>query len=61
MLNSQQIIAYLPLDKGLRYPGNASIMNKELIKIVTFDIVDLGIVEDKMYYLPEVDPFNLNF
>ena len=36
-------------------------MNKELIKIVTFDLIDTEIFEEKIYYLPEVDAFNMGF
>lgn len=41
-LNAVQIIVYLPMFERLKFPNNASKLNKNLIKIAGFDLVNTG-------------------
>ena len=61
MLNSQQIVVQLPLMEGTKYPANASMMNEVFLGISNFEIIPSEMINDKLFYLPEVDPYNLNF
>ena len=45
----------------LKFPGNSQLMNYHLLKIATFEIVPIEFIDEKIYYFPEEDPFNLNF
>ena len=41
-LNAVQIIVYLPMFERLKFPNNASEMNRRLIKVAGFDLVNTG-------------------
>ena len=63
MLNSQQIVVQLPLMEGIKFPANASSMNEVFLDISNFEIISSEMINDELelFYLPEVDPYNLNF
>ena len=46
MLNSQQVIAYMPMLDDLKFPGNAMEMNKYIIKIATFDLIPSDLIDE---------------
>ena len=47
--------------EGTKYPANASMMNEVFLGISNFEIIPSEMINDKLFYLPEVDPYNLNF
>ena len=54
-------MVYMPLLTKLKFPGNSQLMNGILIKIATFDLIPIEVLDEAIYYFPEEDPFNLNF
>ena len=39
-INSAQLVVFAPLFQNLKFPNNASAMNKELISVADFDIIN---------------------
>ena len=60
MINGMQIMAYLPLF-FVKLPANASLFNKKIIDIVSFSVIPTDEINWILFFLPEVEPFNLNF
>ena len=63
MLNSAQVSVHSPMFEKLKTPANALSLNKFLISIATFDLVDTGKWVDPLLYdyLPQEMPYSLNF
>ena len=40
-------------------PGNANLFNKNLIAIANFEIIDIGIITELIFYFPDEDPYSL--
>ena len=52
----------MPLIKQLKVPGNVLMTTSFLVIIATFDLIPTGsLIDDKIYYLPEEDPYNMHF
>ena len=61
-LNVIQIIVYLPMFKLLKFPNNASEMNKGLFKVAGLDLIDTGkYLDPYVIDLGEGSPFSYNF
>ena len=46
----------------LKFPASARIINKEMIKIATFDLIPTEVFDDMLWeYFPEGEAFSLNF
>ena len=61
MLNSQQIIVFIPLLEKLQIPANSLVITKQLVKIYTFDLIPTEFIDEMIWYFPDADAFNLNF
>ena len=61
MLNSQQIIVFIPLLEKLQMPANSLVVTKELVKISTFDLIPTEFIDEMIWYFPDVDAYSLNF
>ena len=46
MLNSQQMVVFVPMFSGLRFPANASMILEQMIKIATFDLIPTSMIDD---------------
>ena len=60
-INVQQIIIQIPLMKYIKFPGNSMIYMSYIIEIATFDLFPTEWIEERLYYLPEKEAFNINF
>ena len=40
LLNSVQLVVFAPLFQNLKFPNNANAMNKELVSVAGFDIIN---------------------
>ena len=47
--------------KQLYFPGNTQDYLKYIIEVVNLDLLATQIDEENLYYLPEAEPFNINF
>ena len=56
-----QLVVYFPLYEALHFPANASIINRIIISIATLDLLPTNLLNEMIYYLPDMDPYNLNF
>ena len=61
MLNSQQIVVYMPMFERLKFPASAMIVTKALIDIATFDLIPTEILDEYLWYFPEGDAFSASF
>ena len=61
MLNSQQIIVFIPILEDLKMPANTMMVTKQLIKFATFDIIPTVYIDKMIWYFPDGEAFNLNF
>ena len=61
MLNSLQVVVYMPMYDHLKFPANAMMITNEMIKIATFDLIPTDVVFNAVFYFPDNDPFSLNF
>ena len=59
-LNALQLVVHMPMF-AIKYPANAFDFNESLIGIASFDILDHYKLQEKMFYWPDVDAYNLNF
>ena len=60
-INSLQIVIQLPMIKQLYFPGNTQDYLKYIVEVVNLDLLATQIDEENLYYLPEAEPFNINF
>ena len=60
MIEGLQIAYHLPLFK-VKTPGNVQAFNAFFSEIGGFDFVDVDILNDKLFYWPELDAININF
>ena len=60
MINTQQLIVLMPLFK-VQMPANAQSFFNQILKIASFDIINLDPYLNKMLRLPESQPLNSNF
>lgn len=51
----------MPMLEKLKFPANAMLITKELIKVASFDLIPTDIIDEQLWYFPEGDPFSLNF
>ena len=51
----------MPLIQDLKFPANSLIFSEKIMDIANLDIFPTGIIEDLIYYLPESEPFSINF
>ena len=61
MLNSLQLIVFMPMLRNLKFPGNAMMLNEVIISVATFDLIPTDLLDEQLYYFPEEDPYSLNF
>ena len=61
MINSQQIVVNLPLIDKMKFPANAMMVNEFIVDFVTFDLIPVDWLDQKIHYWPDFDPFSLNF
>ena len=60
-INSEQHIIFLPLCPSLKYPANVAIFNVYLRMIVFFSILPTDVINEKVYDMPESEPYNVNY
>ena len=60
MINGLQILTHSPL-YYVKTPGNVSAFCSYLIEIANFQFFDTDIINEELFYFPEVDPYGLNF
>ena len=61
MVNSQQIIIQYPLIEGIKFPVNVVTINHYIFEIANFHIVPTEKINEKIFYIPEEEPYNFNF
>ena len=61
MVNSQQIVVQLPLMEGTKFPANTMMINSVIQEIAEFEIIPSETINEKLFYLPEVDPYTIKF
>lgn len=61
LLNSQQIVVYMPMFEHLKFPASAMMITAEMIKIATFDLIPTDMIDDLLWYFPEGEAFSLSF
>ena len=61
MLNSQQIFIYMPMLEMLKMPGNVMVVEEQLVKVFTFDLLPTEYLDEQIWYFPDEDAFSLNF
>ena len=47
--------------QNLKFPATARMLNEPLVTIATFDLVPVGLVEDRIFYFPETEPYLASF
>ena len=60
MIEGLQIVAFIPLFKA-NIPGNTHTLITHVIEAVTFELIDVDDLNEQLFYLPETDPFSLQF
>ena len=45
----------------LKFPANTMVFVEYIVGIATFDLYPTDYIDEKLYYLPEMYPFNINF
>ena len=45
----------------LKFPASTTMINKEFIKLASFDLIPTDWIDDKLWYFPEIDAFSLSF
>ena len=61
MLNSQQIFIYMPMLEMLKMPGNVMVVEEQLVRVFTFDLLPTEYLDELIWYFPDEDAFSLNF
>ena len=61
MLNSQQIFIYMPMLEMLKMPGNVMVVEEQLVRVFTFDLLPTEYLDEQIWYFPDEDAFSLNF
>lgn len=61
MLNSQQIFIYMPMLEMLKMPGNVMVVEEQLVRVFTFDLLPTKYLDELIWYFPDEDAFSLNF
>ena len=51
----------MPLYEKLKIPGNVMMINSFLVSIATFDLIPTEEIDSSLFYLPEEEPFNMDF
>lgn len=51
----------LVLFDKIKIPANVTSINTIIHEIANFDLIDTEDIEDELYYIPEDEPFNINF
>ena len=51
---------FTPLCPGLKYPANVALVNLYIREIVLSDVLPTDVLDEKIYDLPEDEPYNLN-
>ena len=51
----------MPMYEKLKFPANAMIITKEMIKIATFDLIPTEDFDKMLWYFPEAEAFSVNF
>ena len=60
MINGLQILTHSPL-YYVKTPGNVSAFCSYLIEIANFQYFDTDLINEELFFFPEVDPYGLNF
>ena len=51
----------MALMENIKFPANAQIFIGFWTDIINFDLYETEWLEDQLYYIPEPEPFNINF
>ena len=51
----------MPMLEKLKFPANAMLITKELIKVASFDLIPTDIIDEQLFYFPYGDAFSSNF
>jgi len=47
--------------ENLKFPANSMLVMKQMIKLATFNVIPIELLDELIYFLPENDAFNENF
>ena len=47
-INAEQLILYMPLDPGIKYPANVAIVNENLREVMFFSFVTTDFIDEAM-------------
>ena len=61
MINAQQLTLNMPLMTKLKFPANAAMVNEEMIQLAFFDIIPTDWIDEAIFYLPDLQPYNMSF
>jgi hypothetical protein len=54
------MIAFTPIIKKQKYPGNVMVLKKVLLEAATFEILPSEEIADKLFTLPQGEPYTLS-
>ena len=62
LLNNVQVVVFVPMFAALKFPNNASALNRQLISVANFEVINTSEwVDLYLFYFGEGSPFSYNF